>query len=44
MGIWLFLIFVGLPIVEIALFVVVGGAIGVLDAALVSWRPSSGFR
>jgi UPF0716 protein FxsA len=29
-GIWLFLIFVGLPIVEIALFVIVGGAIGVL--------------
>ena len=30
MGLWLFLIFVALPIVEIALFVVVGGAIGVL--------------
>ena len=30
MGLWLFLIFVALPIVEIALFIVVGGAIGVL--------------
>ena len=30
MGLWLFLIFVALPIVEIALFVVIGGEIGVL--------------
>ena len=30
MGLWLFLIFVGLPIVEIALFIEVGGAIGLL--------------
>ena len=30
MGLWLFLIFVGLPIVEIALFIKVGGAIGLL--------------
>ncbi len=30
MAIWLFLIFVGVPVVEIALFVKVGGAIGVL--------------
>ena len=30
MGLWLFLIFVALPIVEIALFIVVGDAIGVL--------------
>lgn len=30
MGLWLFLTFVALPIIEIALFVVVGGQIGVL--------------
>ena len=30
MGLWLFLTFVGLPIVEIALFIKVGGAIGLL--------------
>jgi UPF0716 protein FxsA len=29
-GLWLFLVFVALPIVEIALFVVIGGEIGVL--------------
>ena len=33
MGLWLFLIFVGLPIVEIALFIKVGGAIGLLSHA-----------
>jgi UPF0716 protein FxsA len=33
-GLWLFLIFVALPIVEIALFIVVGGAIGVLPTLL----------
>ncbi len=30
MGLWLFLIFVGVPILEIALFIKVGGLIGVL--------------
>ena len=30
MGLWLFLLFVALPIAEIALFVVIGGKIGVL--------------
>ncbi len=30
MGLWLFLIFVGVPIIEIALFIKVGGAIGLL--------------
>ena len=34
MGLWLFLIFVGLPIVEIALFILVGGAIGVLPTLM----------
>jgi len=29
-GLWLFLLFVALPIAEIALFVVIGGKIGVL--------------
>jgi UPF0716 protein FxsA len=33
-GLWLFLIFIALPIVEIALFIVVGGAIGVLPTLL----------
>jgi UPF0716 protein FxsA len=33
-GLWLFLIFVGLPIVEIALFILVGGAIGVLPTLM----------
>ena len=30
MGLWLFLIFIGVPILEIALFIKVGGLIGVL--------------
>jgi UPF0716 protein FxsA len=33
-GLWLFLIFIALPIVEIALFIVVGGASGVLPTLL----------
>ena len=32
-GLWLFLIFVGLPIIEIALFIKVGGAIGLVSDA-----------
>ncbi len=28
MGLWLFLIFIGLPILEIVLFIQIGGAIG----------------
>lgn len=34
MGLWLFLVFVALLIVEIGLFIVVGGAIGVLPTLL----------
>jgi UPF0716 protein FxsA len=33
-GLWLFLIFVALPILEIALFILVGGAIGVLPTLM----------
>jgi UPF0716 protein FxsA len=33
-GLWLLLIFIGLPILEIALFIVVGGAIGVLPTLM----------
>ncbi len=35
MGLWLFLIFVGLPIVEIALFIQIGGAIGLWPSLLI---------
>ena len=34
MGLWLLLVFVGLPIAEIAVFIVVGGWIGVLPTVL----------
>jgi len=34
-GLWLFLIFVGLPIIEIALFIEVGGAIGLVPSLLI---------
>jgi UPF0716 protein FxsA len=34
-GLWLFLIFIGLPVVEIALFIEVGGAIGLVPSLLI---------